>query len=156
MKFHLFVEASQALLDNCVKTLARELDTRKALLKFCSAAYGTKDETMVLKLMSMMDDLPLYPPCSNWQETPCKSGRAITSVGQVRPGTIVAPNPSPNSPCSKWSRDDRGETVVTSTAGDRVMVQQGKRATKYYSGCRSGYLVKHEGFPQFLIYCRKW
>ena len=156
MKFHLFVEACQALLDNCVKTLARELDTRKALLKFCSAAYGTKDETMVLKLMSMMDDLPLYPPCSNWQETPCKSGRAITSVGQVRPGTIVAPSPSPNSPCSKWSTNDRGETVVTSTAGGRVMVQQGKRATKYYSGCRSGYLVKHEGFPQFLIYCRKW
>ena len=94
MKFHQLEEACQALLNNCAKTLARELDTKEAVVKFCSSAYGTQEETIVLKLMSMMNNLlPPPPPCTNCQFTRCQSDILITSVRQVRAGTLVAFNP---------------------------------------------------------------
>ena len=72
-RFHQLEEASKAVLDNCVKTLNRELITRESVFKFSALYYGTGDEVIVMKLMSMLNNLQ-PPPCSNCAETPCKSG----------------------------------------------------------------------------------
>ena len=150
MKFHQLEEVCQALLNNCAKTLARELDTKEAVVKFCSSAYGTQEETIVLKLMSMMNNLmPPPPPCSNCQFTRCQSGTPITSVQQVRAGTLVAPNPKCKA-LSNWTIEQRGKTVVKSTTEKLVIVEEGTGVIRYTSGNgRSGCPII------FLFYCYK-
>ena len=91
MKFHLLEEASKATLDNCAQTLIRELDTKESVVNFSAGYYGTGDELIVMKLMSMMKNLQ-PPSCPNCQKSPCKSGTAVTRVKQVRVGTVLAPN----------------------------------------------------------------
>ena len=156
MKFLQCEETSKAILDNCAKTLNRELDTKESVLKFSAAYYGTEDEGIVMKLMSMMNDLqPLL--CSNCQEMPCKSGTAITSVKQVRAGTVLVPNKD----CSAlnafgiWNLEQRGEAVVKSIEEDkkRVMVEEGNGALKYSSFW--GYDLFYRRSPVFCFYCRK-
>ena len=115
MKFHQLEEASRVLLENCAKTLYKELDTKDCVVKLISSVYGTKDETMVLKLISMMKDLPPLSLCSNCQESPCKSGTAITSAGQIRPGTVVAPNTLTRAQYTSWDILLRGVATVKMT-----------------------------------------
>ena len=93
MKFCHLEEVSLTLLDTCAKTLARELETKESVVKFFSSFSGTGDEEMVLKLMKMLDALMAPRPCPNCQQMPCKSGRGVTSVQEVRAGTKLEPNP---------------------------------------------------------------
>ena len=153
MKFHQLEEACQALLNNCGKTLVRELNTKEAVVEFCSSAYGTQDETTVLKLMTIMNKISPPPPCSNCQSTLCKNGTAITSVEQVRAGTVVAPNSNSNW-YSNWNMEQRGKTVVESRTGNSVIVEEGTGSKRYSSGT-IGYLVNYNNIPVFLFYCKK-
>ena len=153
MKFHQLEEASRVLLENCAKTLYKELDTKDCVVKLISSVYGTKDETMVLKLISMMKDLPPLSLCSNCQESPCKSGTAITSAGQVRPGTVVAPNTLTRAQYTSWDILLRGVATVKMTTEDGVKVDKEKSGTLY--GNDTLYLVNYGGFPQFQFICKK-
>ena len=94
LKFGHLEEASNALLDTCAKTLVRELDTKESVVKFVSSFSGTGDEELVLKLMAKLEALLPPPPCPNCRQTPCKSGTAVTSVQEVRAGTVLAANPA--------------------------------------------------------------
>ena len=156
MKFHLLEEASLAVLDNCAKTLNRELNTRESVVKFCASYSGTEKEVIVLKLMAMMNNLspPPPPPCSNCQEMPCKSGTAITSVKQVRAGTVMMPN-SEATAHSNWNMELRGDAVVKSIHEDKkkVIIEEGNQATKYMLS--TGYYVTYNGIPVFRFHCRK-
>ena len=153
MKFLLLEEASKALLKNCAKTLARELDTKDAVIEFFSSYSGTGEEVIVLKLMSMMNVPP--PPCSNCLGTPCKSGTAVTSVHEVRAGTVLAPNPDTGS-FAWWNMKDRGETVVKSIReGKMIVVEEGEGAVKYTTAGNYGYKVFYKGIPVFHFFCKK-
>ena len=155
MKFVLLEEASQALLKNCAKTLARELGTKDSVIEFFSSFSGTGDETIVLRLMVMMNVL-VPPPCSNCRGKPCKSGTAVTSVHEVRAGTVLAPNP--DATClvgPSWNMKDRWGTVVKSISdGNLMVVEEGEGAVKYTVG-DSGYHVIYRGIPQFHLFCKK-
>ena len=153
MKFHQLEEASRALLENCAKTLYRELDTKDCVFKFFASVYGTKDETIGLKLMSIIHDLPALLPCSNCQSSPCKSGEAITSVGQVRPGTVLMPNPHPEPQMPSWNLKERGVAVVKLTTKDGVMVETGKHEKMYAPSIN--HFVNYGGIPQFRFSCKK-
>ena len=132
IRFHQLQEASGALLNNCARTLFRDLETKESVFNFCSSSYGTGNEMIVLKLMSMTDDMPVT--CPNCLSTPCKSGEVITSVKQVRAGSVVAPNSNCYPDSWKWNMEQRGQTIVKSTIGDKVIVGQGTGATKYING----------------------
>ena len=154
MKFLLLKEAFQALLENCAKTLARELHTKDAVIEFFSSYSGTGEEVIVLKLMSMMNVLPI-PCCSNCLGTPCKSGTAVTSVHEVRAGTVLAPNPDTGS-FAWWNMKDRGETVVKSIReGKMIVVEEGEGAVKYTTAGNYGYKVFYKGIPVFHFFCKK-
>ena len=71
MKFCQLEEACEALLLNCAKTLLRDLKTQESVFRFCSSAYGSGNEMLVLKLMSMTSNL-LPPPCSKFESAPCE------------------------------------------------------------------------------------
>ena len=152
MKFYQLEEASKATLDNCAKTLNRELDTKESVVNFTASYYGTGDEVIVMKLMSMIKKLQ-PPPCPNCQESPCKSGMAVTMVKQVRAGTVLAPN----SDCSHyWNIELRGEAVVKSIDEDNqtVIVGRGNGADGYAT---TGYSVIYGVYevPRFRFHCRK-
>ena len=156
MKFHQLEEASRALLENCAKTLYKELDTKDCVVKLIYSVHGTKDETMVLKLISMMNDLPPLSLCSNCQESPCKSGNPITSVGQIRPGTVVAPSSNrtlTRAQFTSWDILLGGVATVKMTTEDSVKVDKEKSGTLY--GEDTLYLVNYGGFPQFQFICKK-
>ena len=153
MKFHQLEEASRTVLDNCAKTLNSQLDTKESVVQFCASYSGTEDEVIGMKLIAMMKSLPLLtpPPCPNCQETPCKSGTAITSAKQVRVGTVMMPN----SDCVqrlKWNIEHRGDAVVKSTSeyNKKVMVEEGNGAYKYR--LMRGYSVIVEGIPTLLCF----
>ena len=143
---------SQAVLYSCAKTLTRELEIKESVVQFCALYSGTDEEAIVMKLMSVMNDL--QPPCSNCQEKPCKSGTPITSMKQVRVGTVLAPN----SDCislRKWNMEQRGETVVKSIDNrdeemHTMIVEEGNGAVKY-----SIESMTCEGIPVFRFFCRK-
>ena len=162
MKFHQLEEASRAVLDNCAKTLDRQLDTKESVVQFCALYSGTEDEVIGMKLIALMNNLPPLtpPPCSNCQETPCKSGTAITSVKQVRTGTVMMPN----SDCVqlwKWNIEHRGDAVVKSISehNKTVMVEEGNGAYKFalvggYDVINS-YSGIQDDIPSFRFNCRK-
>ena len=155
LKFHHLEEASQAVLYSCAKTLTRELETKESVVQFCAIYSGTDEEEIVMKLMSVMYDL--QPLCSNCQEKPCKSGTPITSMKQVRVGTVLAPN----SDCislRKWNMEQRGEIVVKSIDNrdeemHTMIVEEGNGAVKYSMTCC--YWIIDEGIPMFRFFCRK-
>ena len=126
MKFQQLEEACQALLNNCAKTLVRELDTAEAVVKFCASAYDTGDEMIVLKLMTIMSNL--RSPCSNCHYTPCRTGTAISDFKQVRAGTVVARTRNFNG--GSWADMVTGKTVVKSSTADFVIVEQGMGAKR--------------------------
>ena len=154
MKFKQFEEVSQVTLKNCAETLTRELDTKESLVQFFNPYYGTGEEVTMMKLMSVMHNL--QPPCSNCRKKPCKSGTVVTSVKQVRVGTVLAPNSDCNQVgYNNWNIEQRGEAVVDSIEENRqaVMVGRENRARRYASNF--GYSMIYKGIPRFRFHCRK-
>jgi len=91
-KFERFEEASMILLTNCARTLNNELYNRESMVAFCSALANTDHGMTGLRLIAMTEgQAPV--PCSNCQGLPCKSGTDIGDFGQIRIGTVMAPNP---------------------------------------------------------------
>ena len=152
MKFYQLEEASEALLNNCANTLFRDLESKESVFKFCSSAYGTEDENIVMKLMSVLSNL-YPPPCSNCQSTPCQSGEVITSVEQVRAGTVMVPNPNCLLYYGNWNMQQRKKYVVKSITEGCVMVKEGKGVTRYDT--TSGYWMQYDKTPVFLFFCTK-
>ena len=98
------------------------------------------------------------PACSNCQKTPCKSGSVVTSIEQVRTGTVLAFNSEFESD-SDWNMKQSGDDIVTVVTlfkyeeNDRVTVEQGKGARKFTHPW--GYQVMHDGWSKFRFHCKK-
>jgi len=149
-EFKRFKEASKPLITNCTKTLNRELTSRESWINFNLEMVNTGNEVIGVKLMSMMEDLA--PICSNCQATPCKSGTDITSISQVKVGTVIAPGPG----CSQlYGRDDMGETEVTSITGSymRMYMYVGPGKGNYKYPATQAHPVQMGNGPLFRFSC---
>ena len=78
-----FEEASEILMNNCAKTLDKELQDQATTFEFINKLRATGDEVIGVQLITMIKKKTL---CSNCHSSPCKSGSPVNN-SLLRVGT---------------------------------------------------------------------